>query len=339
MAGEDQNGNEIIDYGPIGGASIPKYGDLSSATDQKSLVTDKDVFGNTVTNTAYWFAVQQKTFTDYPKMVKIANGALLNEYVNKLALGSVDEGYLLFLAAKYKVPLSSLGSGGGSGGGGGGKSAEQRKFDIQSLAVTVTNESKKLGLQLGNDVITYIATVAEKQGFSQEQLTSTLTSLTDWSTLQAGDLTANVAKFKEQGKNYLVKIDDKTAQDWSVRIANGSISADAVQSIIAQQAKTLNPWLTSAIDSGVSPLDMLAASRNKISDSLGIDAGTIDFTDNQYLKMVTVEDPKTGVRMANNNELQKNIRTDSRWGNSKEAKELGSSMASTLAKIFGRSAF
>ena len=166
-----------------------------------------------------------------------------------------------------------------------------------------------------------------------------MTNLTDWSTLQSGDLTTNVAKFKDVGKNYLVKIDDKTAQDWAVRIANNSMTEDTVQSIIAQQAKTLNPWLASTIDSGVSPMDVLAASRNKISDSLGIDAGTVDFTDNQYLKMVTVEDPKTGVRMANNNELQKNIRTDSRWGNSSEAKELSSSMASTLAKIFGRSAF
>jgi hypothetical protein len=316
----------------------PIYGDLSTATDEKSLVTDKDVFGNTVTNTAYWFVIQRQVFTDFPKMAAVANGALLTEYVNKLALGELGDGALMVLAAKYKVPLSSLGGGGG-GGGGGGKSAEQRKFDIQSLAVTVANQAKKLGLQFSNDVITYIATVAEKQGFSQEQLTETITSLTDWSTLQAGDLTANVTKFKEQGKNYLVKIDDKTAQDWSIRIANGSISADAVQSIIAQQAKTLNPWLAPTIDSGISPLDMLSASRNKISDSLGIDAGTIDFTDNQYLKMVTVEDPKNGVRMANSNELQKNIRTDSRWGNSSEAKELGSSMAATLAKIFGRSSF
>jgi hypothetical protein len=333
MADQDKNDNKVTNYGTFVSYSL---GDLSSATDQKSLVRDKDVFGNTVTKTAYWFAVQQKAVADYPKMAQVANGALLNEYVNKIVDGELNEGALLTLIAKYKVPLSSLG---GGGGGGGGKSAEQRQFDIQSLAVTVSNESKKLGFQLDNDVIAYIATVAEKQGFSQEQLTSTLTGMTDWSTLQAGDLTTNVAKFKDVAKNYLVKIDDKTAQDWAVRIANGSISEDTVQSIIAQQAKTLNPWLTNTIDSGISPLDMLAASRNKISNSLGIDASTIDFTDNQYLKMVTFEDPKAGTRLATNNELQKNIRTDSRWGNSKEAKDLGTSMASTLGKIFGRNAF
>lgn len=333
MADQDKNDNKVTNYGTFVSYSL---GDLSSATDEKSLVRDKDVFGKTVTNTAYWFAVQRKAFNDYPKMAQIANGALLNEYVDRVADGEINEGFLLFLAAKYKVDISSLG---GSGGGGGGKSAEQRQYDIQSLAVTVSNEAKRLGITLNNDTVVYIATVAEKQGFSQEQLTTTLTGITDWSNLQDGDLTTNVAKFKDVAKNYLVKIDDKTAQDWAVRIANGSISEDTVQSIIAQQAKTLNPWLTNTIDSGISPLDMLAASRNKISNSLGIDASTIDFTDNQYLKMVTVEDPKAGTRLATNNELQKNIRTDSRWGNSKEAKDLGTSMASTLGKIFGRNAF
>ena len=163
--------------------------------------------------------------------------------------------------------------------------------------------------------------------------------MTDWSSLQDGDLTNNKQQFKELGKNYLINIDDKTAEDWATRVASNSMSADTVKSIIAQQAKTLNPWLSNTIDSGVNPLDMLSASRSKISQSLGIDAGEIDFTNNQYLKMITVDDPKSGTRLANNNELQKNIRTDSRWAKSSEAKEMGSNMAGMLSKIFGRSVF
>ena len=192
---------------------------------------------------------------------------------------------------------------------------------------------------LNDDTVVYIATVAEKQGFSQEQLTTTLTGMTDWSALQDGDLTTNVQQFKELGKNYLVNVDDKTAQDWATRVANNSMTADTVKSIISQQAKTLNPWLASTIDSGINPLDMLAASRNKISESLGLNPTEIDFNNSQYLKMVTVDDPKTGMRLANSNELQKNIRTDTRWAKSSEAKQMGSNMAGMLSKIFGRSVF
>lgn len=303
-----------------------------------TIISTTDAYGRTVSKPLGWLGTQLQLYSELPGLR--GNEAALNYAVdliwNREGNKVLNFNDAIIIGQKFNIPVSAIKS---SGGGGGGKSSQQRQYDIQSLAVTVSNEAKRLGIQLQNDVVVYIATVAEKQGFSQEQLTTTLTGMTDWTALQAGDLTTNVAKFKDVAKNYLVKIDDKTAQDWSVRIANGSISADTVQSIIAQQAKTLNPWLTNTIDSGISPMDMLAASRNKISDSLGIDAGTIDFTDNQYLKMVTVEDPKTGVRMANSNELQKNIRTDSRWGNSSEAKELGTSMAATLAKIFGRSAF
>lgn len=308
-------------------------------TNDNKLITAKDAFGVTVTKTAAWFGAQLQIFNEvpglrkYPGALNMATDLIYDRQGDK----NLNWNDVWTIGRTHNIPVNAIRSSGG--GGGGGKSAEQRKFDIQSLAVTVTNEAKRLGLQLSNDAVVYVATVAEKQGFSQEQLTSTLTGMTDWSALQEGDLTTNVSKFKELGRNYLVKIDDKTAQDWAIRIANKSLSENTVQSIIAQQAKTLNPWLTATIDSGISPMDVLSASRNKISDSLGIDGSAIDFTDNQYLKMVTVEDPKAGTRLATNSELQKNIRTDSRWGNSKEAKDLGTSMASTLGKIFGRSAF
>ena len=308
-------------------------------TNDNKLITAKDAFGKTVTKTAAWFGAQLQIFNEVPGLRKYE--AALNMATDLIYDRQGDKSLnwndVWTIGRTHNIPVNAIRSSGG--GGGGGKSAEQRKFDIQSLAMTVTNEAKKLGLQLSNDAIVYVATVAEKQGFSQEQLTSTLTGMTDWSALQDGDLKTNVSKFKELGRNYLVKIDEKTAQDWAIRIANKSISETTVQSIIAQQAKTLNPWLTATIDSGISPMDVLSASRNKISESLGIDGSAVDFTDNQYLKMVTIEDPKAGTRLATNSELQKNIRTDSRWGNSKEAKDLSTSMASTLGKIFGRSAF
>ena len=308
-------------------------------TNDNKLITAKDAFGKTVTKTAAWFGAQLQIFNEVPGLRKYE--AALNMATDLIYDRQGDKSLnwndVWTIGRTHNIPVNAIRSSGG--GGGGGKSAEQRKFDIQSLAVTVTNEAKRLGLQLSNDAVVYVATVAEKQGFSQEQLTSTLSGMTDWSALQDGDLKTNVSKFKELGRNYLVKIDEKTAQDWAIRIANKSISETTVQSIIAQQAKTLNPWLTATIDSGISPMDVLSASRNKISESLGIDGSAVDFTDNQYLKMVTIEDPKAGTRLATNSELQKNIRTDSRWGNSKEAKDLGTSMASTLGKIFGRSAF
>jgi hypothetical protein len=299
----------------------------------------KDAYGVFRLQHPAWFAAQLDIYNELPKLRNI-KGAV--DYATDLIWdreggADLERADMWRIGNRFGIPISVFG--GGSGGGGGGKSAEQLQYDIQSLAITVSNEAKRLGITLNNDTVVYIATVAEKQGFSQEQLTTTLTGMTDWSALQDGDLTTNVQQFKDLGKNYLVNVDDKTAQDWATRVANNSMTADTVKSIIAQQAKTLNPWLTATIDSGINPLDMLAASRNKISESLGLNPAEVDFSNNQYLKMVTVDDPKSGMRLANNNELQKNIRTDTRWAKSSEAKQMGSQMAGMLSKIFGRSVF
>ena len=50
MADQDKNDNKVTNYGTFVSYSL---GDLSSATDQKSLVTDKDVFGKTVISHSY----------------------------------------------------------------------------------------------------------------------------------------------------------------------------------------------------------------------------------------------------------------------------------------------
>jgi hypothetical protein len=307
-------------------------------TTEVGTVLAKDAFGVERMKPPAWFAAQLDIYNQVPNLRKI-EGAI--DFATDLIWGREGEGTLTRvdtwrIGNRFGIPISMFQSGGGSGSG---KSAEQRQYDIQSLAVTISNEAKRLGIALNNDTVAYIATVAEKQGFSQEQVTSTLTGITDWSALQDGDLTNNAEQFKQLGKNYLINVDDKTAQDWATRVANNSMTADTVKSIISQQAKTLNPWLASTIDSGVNPLDMLAASRNKISESLGLNPGEVDFSNSQYLKMVTVDDPKSGMRLANNNELQKNIRTDSRWAKSSEAKQMGSQMAGMLSRIFGRSVF
>jgi hypothetical protein len=177
MADQDKNDNKVTNYGTFISYSL---GDLSSATDEKSLVRDKDVFGNTVTKTAYWFAVQQKAVADYPKMAQVANGALLNEYVNKLVDGKLTEGALLTLIAKYKVPLSSL----GGGGGGSGISAENRRNKVQSLVARIQNESAKLGIKLSNDQIAYMATAAEKLDFTEDQLTDMIVNQIDWTKVE-----------------------------------------------------------------------------------------------------------------------------------------------------------
>lgn len=313
-------------------------GGLADIPNEAGLITTKDIYGNTITKPALWWyyynqlGAQSSVFKDHR--------GLLNQAVDMAwdqPGGELTPAQIMILAYKNKIPIASFSK--PTGGGGGGKSAEARANDIRSIALTIQNTATSLGINLSDDVIAYISTVAEKQNFSKEQLMASITNLTDWENLKPGDLSNNVNELKQNGKSYLINLDDKTAREWSMRIANGSMTKEGALAILSQQAKTAHPWLTDTIDQGIAPNDMLATARNKISSSLGIEAGSIDFTNDQYLNMVTMKDDKGNTRLANNTEMQMNIRKDSRWAKSQEASQLGTSMTGLLAKIFGKSAF
>lgn len=310
------------------------YRPITSAQSGDQIVTDKDVFGKTKTKPAIWFAIQKQSSLDYPKMLDYEN--LLNEYSDKMMNGEVGIGQQFLLAAKYKVDQSIFTLSSRSGGG---ISAEDRRNKVQSLSARIQNDSAKLGIKLSNEEIAYMATAAEKLNFIEDQLTDMIVNQIDWNEVEQGTLTATRDQVKTMGKKYLMNLSDTTAQEYSRRIAAGELDPNALTSILASQARTSMPWIAQYLDQGLTPEDVLTPSRDAIAQGLELSPGDIDITNDKYLKMMTVQDEKIGTRLATQSEVQKNVRTDSRWGQTKQAKQLGSSMATTIAQIFGKSAF
>ncbi len=309
-------------------------GSLDDVTEQGQPVRTQDVFGNTYVKPAIWFAIQRQTSLDFPKMMDYPD--LLNEFTDKSLNGTVSVAQHLLMAAKYKVDQSIFTL---SSGRGGGISAEDRRNKVQSLSARIKNDSAKLGVKLSNDEIAYMATAAEKLNFSEDQLTDMIVNQIDWNEVEQGTLTATRDQVKTMGKKYLMNLSDTTAQEYSRRIAVGELDPNALTSILASQARTSMPWIAQYLDQGLTPEDVLTPSRDAIAQGLELSPGDIDITNDKYLKMMTVQDEKIGTRLATQSEVQKNVRTDSRWGQTKQAKQLGSSMATTIAQIFGKSAF
>lgn len=316
---------------PFMGLGVVKDENLKPET----LITQKDIFGKTQTKPAVWFAHQQQLILDYPKMKPYEN--IANELATMMLDGPVGEGTNLFLAWKYNVDQSIFTLGGG--GGGGGMSAENRRNAVATLVARIKNDSSTLGIKLGNDAIVYMATTAQKLNFSEDQLTDMIVNQIDWKKVQAGTLTATRDQVKVLGRKYLMNLSDKTAQDYSARIASGELDSNAVGSILSAQARSSMPWIAQYLDQGLTPEDVLIPSRDAIAQGLELNAGDVDISNSQYLKMMTVEDPKSGTRLATQSEVAQNVRSDSRWGQTKQAKQMGASMAVSLAEIFGKSAF
>jgi hypothetical protein len=239
--------------------------------------------------------------------------------------------------AAYNIPQSSLP--GLFGGGRGGRSAEQIANEVRNYSTTILNRSRTLGMGLKPEEITYIATVAQKQNYTLEQIDEALRGLINWDDLGAGTLVSNKESLLATAKQYFISLPTETLTDWATRIATGQGTEEGFNSVIREQAKLANPWMTDYIDRGLSPSELLAPSRRTIANSLGIDEATVDFSDPSFMSLVTVKDDKGSTRLATLSELRSNIRQDARWESSDEARQTAASMARLVAQVFGRSAF
>jgi hypothetical protein len=232
---------------------------------------------------------------------------------------------------RHGVPIAST--------GGDGKSGITRTNNVRSMVAEINRKADLLGLSLDPKMITNIAGMAVDQNYSTTEVQNAIVKLVDWNNLKPGSLKTTNDSIKSIGKEYLINVSDKTAQKYSSDIAKGSMDIESVKGVMQEQARIAHPWMASILDAGNSPSQILSNSRDKIATSLGLDSNVVDFTDNQYLKLALITDDKGQQRLANDSELTKNIRTDSRWASTGEAKQLTAGLAQTIAKIFGRSAF
>lgn len=224
------------------------------------------------------------------------------------------------------------------GGGGFGRSAADKANSIRSFSAAIINAAGQFGIDMSPELVAYIAEVADAQNFSMDQLNDVILNEANWDALKPGVLSVGVERIQETARQYLLDISVDTMRDYSKRIASGESSLEAVESLIKAQAKASNPWMATYIDEGLTPAELLASSRDRIARSLGITASEVDFMDDRFMKMATATDDKGQTRLANSSELTKNIRSDSQWATTEEAKQVTSALAQSIARIFGRSA-
>lgn len=300
-----------------------------TATTDRSLTTSEI---NAAVGEIYTYAVESKDplyarFLPYPNFLR----GIIRRFVET---GSIPTDWEQWDMGKaYGVPPEVFRKGLGAGGGVNTANA------IRSYETAILNRSSQLGMTLDPQTISYIARVAEAQDYSQEQLMAAIGGLIDFKQVKAGTLTASLDEMRTMAKSYLLNVSDATLQDYAKKLALGQQTKEGIDSYFKAQAKAMNPWLAQYIDSGIEPIEVLRSSRDFIANSLGVDANAVDFTQSRFLKMATVTDDKGQTRLANNQELVKNIRSDSEWAGSMEARKTTSEMANMIARIFGRSSF
>lgn len=207
----------------------------------------------------------------------------------------------------------------------------------------VADLATSMGIPINPARLSQLTTTALYSNWSDQQLKDAIAAEFHYNPKGAltGSAGAAINKFKQAAANYLVPVDDRTLQTWAQNTLAGKTSADDFTAYVAQQAKTLYPWMSHAIDAGIDPNTYLNPYRSAIAQTLELDPNSIDFMAPKYMRLVQTIDPKTGQRTENGlaNALT-TLRTDPQYGygRTQQAIQQAAGFAQNLLHQFGYSA-
>lgn len=210
-------------------------------------------------------------------------------------------------------------------------------WEWDQRTVNVANLTSQLGFQLSNDDAKWIAGKVLREGWSDEQLRRYLGQMARQSGVGAGQITDQAASFKALARSYLSTMSDSQAQEFAIRVAEGSLSREGVESLLRNEAKSRFTWLAPQIDSGMTPMDLFGATRNAVAQELEIDPGQIDMNDSNWSVLTAPVMDGNTTRSMNFYEAQRWARQRPEWRltdrANRQASELGLNLLKTLGVI------
>ena len=215
--------------------------------------------------------------------------------------------------------------------------AEARRL-VGQTAATIQNRAKSLGLNMSPGAIAGLAAQATKHGWTDAQTVDMIMQQVNWATLEAGDLTALRDDVKAIGSDYLVGVQDGTAQNYAQKIASGEMSMEGVRSAMLKQAKARFGWMADELDQGVTVKQYLQPIRDTIASELEMAPESIDLMDSKWLKMIETRGDDGKLRAATMNEAMLAARRQPEWSNTRKAQETSTQMVNMIGDMFGRSA-
>lgn len=160
-------------------------------------------------------------------------------------------------------------------------------------------------------------------------------------TSSGGAVGSQAAQIKSMANDYGVPLSDQSVMRFAHQMLSGDMDQQGVQGYLIEQAKSLFPALTSALDQGITVKDYAAPYLQLAQQELDVNPASINLTDPKWMAALNQIDPKTGQRvsMALDSWLAK-IRTDPAYGYDSTAKgrQDATTLAAQLQQRFGAAA-
>ena len=172
--------------------------------------------------------------------------------------------------------------------------AHQRR---NNKAGDVDRLAKTYGIQLHPLELLQIADNSIKWGWSDSQVNAAVVAKARATkeaggTLMGGQLKATTDQLKKLARDFLVPLPDKDAEDWALRIAEGTSNEEGYKAYLRGLSKERFSWLAPQIDAGYTPGGYFASHKGAIAQVLELSADQIDLMDRKWSAIIDHTDAK-----------------------------------------------
>lgn len=211
---------------------------------------------------------------------------------------------------------------------------------VDQQAAHVYNIAAGMGLSAAD--ARQVAEQSIRFGWSEEQLRTAISaSAAEWHTgsqpTGAGSLYSVREQVQQMGDQWGIKISDAAAWEWSKRINAGSMSIEDMTPYFQEQAKSLYPSITKAIESGVSVQQYFDPYAQIAVQELGLNPADVKFSDPKWMRALVSFD-KDGNRVPlTMDQWRSVIRNDPTygWDNTAAAREQAAEFSSRTLQRMG----
>lgn len=196
----------------------------------------------------------------------------------------------------------------------------------------------RFGLSLDEDTWNMLGEKSLRMGWDANQKHQALSAEMSYSPGEGKADPQVVADLKKKAGDYYIPMSDRTISDWARQTMAADGNMDGFNSYLIQQAKSLYPSLTGALDRGVTVKQFADPYAQIAAKTLEIPEDQVDFTDPKWMKALVNPDPKTGDRTFMNmadwqTELKKNPIYG--WDKTQNARGEAADLAQQIIHRFG----
>jgi hypothetical protein len=208
------------------------------------------------------------------------------------------------------------------------------EWDRKTLEIM--NQARTAGVPMDQEGAKWVAGKVLREGWNDAQLRRFMGDLVrEAGGAGYGSIREQQAQLQAVAQQFLTRLTDKDAQEYATRIMEGSMTSDAVKTMMRDQAKARFTWLAPQLDAGFTAADLFRGSQQAVADILEIDPDTIDLNNPKWSQLVSPLQEGNQLRSMNFHEAQRWARRQSEWRFTKNANDEVADKTSLILEQMG----